>query len=198
MARTIVSLLASLDAAKAARARLLDAGFARARIRLAGGVLDTAPFVSQDLPGPEAGASRPTGAAGIVSRMLSDWIMSDRVAAYTRALKRYRTLVLLDVPDDAAAERAAAVLDAVRRETTPHPEYVRDFVDPADTLGRAGMYVLPNAPSGWAGAGRTAHALDPGRPDGLLGDTGGLGTDDFAAGFEPSPAAGDIEPQPGK
>ena len=192
MAKAVVSLFDSLDAAKAARQRLVERGFHDVRVRIVGPnpELDTGPVMSKDAADIDERGSDQRGVAGVVSRMLSGWLIEDRVSQYAQAVRGGKTLVALDVDDAAAAETAAGILKEVHAEQEPPAAARRSegtppapTVDPTDTLTLPQVYPLPNAPTDWdeATLGERSGvdvSSDPARPAGAVRDAAGLGTDD--------------------
>lgn len=188
MARVVVSAFDSRRDADAVRRRLLERGLTDARIRI---------------EGVETAAPPDRGLVGFIERMFSGLLTGvDELGRPARASNR-KALVVLHVPDAAAAARAAAILDEIGKEigrpvfsgtvvssvsTSPVSRddndgpYAFDII--ATVLGPE-IYPLPNSPTGWGEATHGAKAVlgeipnDPGRPEGLIWDAGGLGTDGY-------------------
>ena len=190
MARMVVSVFDTRRHADAARQRLLENGFADAQVRVEGRESKPPPSPTERF----AHAAEP-GVAGVIERMFSGLLLDNDAARYAHAAKYGKSVVALYVPDDAAAQKAASILDAVSGEIG-HPVVSDDVAappsstgaeggsaaDPTATLARPRVYPLPNSPTGWGEATRGAKSAidvlgDPARPQGAIEDAHGLGTD---------------------
>lgn len=173
----VVGIYESRGEADAARERLIEEGVPEERIRIE--QRDTAgavPMSPQDRvalqevePPPERGL------AGVVSRMLSGFLIDDAaVAHYADALHAGRSVVLVRVDSDEWRRTASTILER----------------------GGPRVYPLPNAPTGW----NESHANDPAsiggvdddpvRPEGLLTDVEGLAVDADEARLRNAPSGG--------
>jgi hypothetical protein len=162
MAKMLVSVFQSHRDAEKARQRLREHGFDEKNMRVERG--QTAQDSST--PTPERGL------AGVIERMFSGLLLDDDIARYARPSDKGQSILALHAADDAAIAHAASVL----RES-----------DAAKSISGPDIYALPNSPTSWNEAtwGTKSYigdALrDPGRPDGLIRDASGLGTDDTNA-----------------
>lgn len=146
MERMVVSVFNSRSDAEEARRRLVEHGFEDARICAESGETMTA--------------------ADAETRANAD------AARYARAVREGKSVVAVQVSEEAAATRAAAILDALALEVDK-------------TLSPAEVYALPNSPVDWwesfEGGKLTLRDFpaDPGRPEDLIFDAGTLGTDEL-------------------
>ncbi len=200
----IVCLFNSRRDAEAARDCLLRQGFEDARIRVEGAGHTTVSTADGHATVAASARNVDPGLIGVIERMFSGLLLdNDEVAHYAHAVSNGRYVVALHVADDSAAARAASILhqfsgaitgkagsdDAVA--ATPaisagHAEG-RDMAvtgaSGAASLSGPRIYPLPNSPTGWDKASlgsknSIGSAMnDPGRPEGLLRDAKGLGTD---------------------
>lgn len=183
MAKLFVCAVPSRAVAETARRRLLGRGFKDAQIHI---------VAAED------------GGAPRVERMLSGVLSAGEVSRYAEAARAGKTVVALNVPDDAAAAEAASILDESGQPAGP-PGAAADWspagaggrgrvVDPTRTLSLPQVYPLPNSPTDWdettLGEQSAIDVLtDPGRPAGAIEDAHGLGTDDTGDVFEARKAA---------
>lgn len=183
MPKMIISVYDSRRSAEAARRRLLDHGFAPDQMRLEGG----------ETPAPREEERK--GLAGMIERMFSGLLLDDEVARYANAARGGKTVIALHVADE-SADKAAEILRTVSgeigqpivSEDIPSPPGAGQeraaAPDPLATLYGPQVYPLPNSPTGWGEAWRGepstigTRANDPGRPQGLIEDAGGLGTNE--------------------
>lgn len=200
----IVCVFSSRSNAESARDRLRQHGFENARIRVEGGEITEASIADGHAKDPASAPSADRGLVGVIERMFSGLLLnSDDVASYAQAVNNGKYVVALHVADDAAAARAASILHEFSGETAAATG-TNDGMSPArtSTVGTdkggygAGtavdvaaavtgprIYPLPNSPTGWGEASQGSKSSigdimnDPGRPEGLLRDVKGLGTD---------------------
>jgi hypothetical protein len=192
MARMVVGMFNSRHEADMARQRLLEVGFDESQIRVQGGV-------SKDSVKDRATAyTEGEGLAGTVEGIVRDMIVdSDARSWFERVASSGKSVVALDVADDSAAKMATSILNEVSGRAGPAAQRaetaVTDVKTPdlnasdaelsATSAGPRTDNPLPNSPTGWDQATRgEANAIgilgDPARPDGLIQDAPGSGTDD--------------------
>lgn len=204
MTKLIVCVFNWRRDANAARERLLQRGFEDVRIRVAGGETAAATAPGTPAKEPTVEYKEDRGWAGAIERMFSGLLLdNDEVARYAHAVNTGKCVVALHVADDAAAARAVSILDQVGgeiarpvvaddngplAETSPlgsgkgSYQGLSEF-DIAATVSGPRIYPLPNSPTGWGEATQGEKSSigdimnDPGRPEGLMRDAGGLGTD---------------------
>jgi len=204
MTKLIVWVFNSRPDANLARDRLMQRGFEDVQIRMEGGAKAATTAQSKTPTESAAGYKEDHGVAGVIERMFSGLLLeTGEVARYAKAMNEGKCVVALHVADDAAVSRAVAVLDEVGGKTAP-PTISRDS-EPSTVRSGAGsskldyealpefdsnaigpgprIYALPDSPTGWGEATHGGKSSiggimnDPGRPGGLMGDAGGLGTD---------------------
>ncbi|MEO8346982.1 MAG: hypothetical protein ABI607_14925 [Betaproteobacteria bacterium] len=202
--KMIACVFNSRSTAESARDRLRQYGFDDARIRLESGELAEASIAGGRAYGPAAACSVDRDVAGVIARMFSGLLIGgDAVANCAQAVNDGKYVVALHVADDAAAARAASILHEFSGEVTAATgssngvsaaltslawsddsgSGVGAGVDVAATVSGPRISPLPNSPTGWGEASQGSKnsignmMSDPGRPEGLLRDAKGLGTD---------------------
>ncbi|MEO8306386.1 MAG: hypothetical protein ABI724_19920 [Betaproteobacteria bacterium] len=202
--KMIACVFNSRSAAESARDCLRQHGFEGARVRVEGGELAEGPNAGGHAHGPAVAPSVDRGLVGVIGRMFSGLLPDgDEVAGYAQAVNDGKYVVALDVADDAAAARAASILHECSGQITaptgssdgmsaaPTSPVGSDQggygagagVDVAAAVSGPRIYPLPNSPTGWGEASQGSKSSiggtmnDPGRPEGLLRDAKGLGTD---------------------
>lgn len=203
MTNMIVCVFNSRSDAESARDRLRQHGFEDARIRVEGGELTEASSADGHAKDPASERSVDRGFVGVIERMFSGLLLdTDEVASYAQAVSNGKYVVALHVADDATAARAASILHEFSGEITA-PTGSDDLsraptfsvgsakgsyatstrADGAAAASGPRIYPLPNSPTGWGEASQGSKSSigdimnDPGRPEGLLRDAKGLGTD---------------------
>ncbi|MEP7063006.1 MAG: hypothetical protein ABI881_11465 [Betaproteobacteria bacterium] len=204
MTSMIVCVFNSRNNAESARVRLREHGFEDARIRIEDGGLAQGSITDRHAKDPASARSVDRGLVGVFERIFGAVrLNSDEVDSYAHAVYNGKSVLALHVADDAAAARAASILKEFSGENIA-PTGCNDGMSPALTFtggnenGRWGqstgvnvevavsgprIYPLPNSATGWGEASHGSKSSiggtmnDPGRPNGLLRDTEGLGTD---------------------
>lgn len=190
MKKMIVCAFNSRLDAYAARESLIRSGFEDVSIRVAGGGTMEATVADRSA---KERAIEQQGGRSVIELMFSGMFFdSDEVTRYSHAVDNGKYVVALHVADDAAADRVVSILKNLG-EKKSQPIVSDDNESRTETSSIGGsksenifeprIYPLPNSPTGWGDAtlGERSSIGDvmnnPGRPEGLLRDAGGLGSD---------------------
>lgn len=165
MTKVVVSVFSSRREAEAAQARLREHGFHDGQIRILDG--DTAPAAT---PERAAGADEDRGLVAAIELMSSGLLLDrkDDVVRYAHAVRRNKSLLALQIPDDAAPRALSILRDIGAAIEDTAPAETRALLSPK-------IYALPG------GVGSRRRVPMP--PDTLVESTRFVGRSPVGRGF---------------